>query len=185
MHSTWYGRQQFPFKGVTAPNNSKQLLTRQHMGRYHTRADRRPHTHAHAHRHTHTHAHTRTHTHKHTHAHRPHTHARPHVQLLMLRAACWVCGSRSTVGFLKSVVLCEVRDPGVWLWLVGWVSRAGGEKKGCWNDVVHVWRAFFSTAGGRECVVLPVGSSPLVWCVLAWKSWQHPKVFPGGPPPQY
>ena len=123
--------------------------------------------------------------HKHAHAHRPHTHARPHVQLLMLRAACWVCGSRSTVGFLKSVVLCEVRDPGVWLWLVGWVSRAGGEKKGCWNDVVHVWRAFFSTAGGRECVVLPVDSFPLVWCVLAWKSWQHPKVFPGGPPPQY
>ena len=112
----------------------------------HARARTHPHTHTHnPHTHnTHTHAHTRTHTHKHTHAHRPHTHARPHVQLLMLRAACWVCGSRSTVGFLKSAVLCEVRDPGVWLWLVGWVSRAGGgRQKGVgMMQVVHVMRVF-------------------------------------------
>ena len=79
----------------------------------------------------------------------------------MLRAACWVCGSRSTVGFLKSVVLCEVRDPGVWLWLVGWVSRAGGEKKGCWNDVVHVWRAF-SQRQEAESVWY------FLWAVLPW-----------------
>ena len=107
VHSTWYGRQRFPFKGVTAPNNSKQLLTRQHMGRYHTHADRRPHTHAHAHRHTHTHAHTRTHT---------HTHAQTHTRTQAAH-------TRTAPRAAADAACCVL---GVWVQVNSWISKVGG-----------------------------------------------------------